>query len=699
MFLHRRLPVYLQAEAAECGLACIGMIAAYWGRELDMPALRRRSPVSLQGARLSDLIRAAEGLEMSPRALKLDLDALAELRLPAVLHWEFNHFVVLKKLTRTGAIIHDPGVGERHVSRNALSRSFTGIALELKPSGNFRQEKESSTVGLGTIMRGVNGILPPLLQTLFLSICIQLVVITLPFLTQLSIDHVIPARDLDLLQVLAIGFGVIYATRPILEWLRARLIIFIGIQFSEQMTSNVVRYLLSLRLGFFEKRSIGDLLTRIEATERLRDLLIDGFVTAVVDALLAIFILGMMFYYSPLLGTIVSLVALLVIILRLAFIPALRRQVNETLQNKGLEQAELIESMRGIASIKFAGKESDRQSIWNNRLSSYLNSLSHMQALQANYIFIKDIVMNLSIVLLVYMGIRLVLDADVTFTLGAFVAFTTYREMFFNRLNSLLEMLLEFSMSRVHLERLAEILSETAEQRPSEFHRINNETVELDLHQVSFCFEGSQKLILNDINAHISKGDRIMLFGPSGAGKTTLLKILSGIYTPTDGRIMLNYLDVAGPGLRVLRDHCATVLQGDYLFKGSVMDNITFFDRLPDTDFAIQCAKLACIDTDIQSMPMSYETLIGEMGSSLSQGQQQRVLLARALYLKRPILVLDEGTAHLDEETERKVLSNLRRLKLTIIMTAHKRSLADFATEVWNISPDGGIKETGSVSE
>ncbi|MFV0335804.1 MAG: peptidase domain-containing ABC transporter [Tropicimonas sp.] len=694
MFMRRSLPVYLQAEAAECGLACVGMIAAYWGREIDLPALRRRAPISVQGARLSDLIRTAEGLDMTTRALKVDLEALGQVRLPAILHWEFNHFVVLKRLTQSGAIVHDPGIGERRVSRDTLSRSFTGIVLELTPGNGFRPERERSTIGLGTIMRGVSGIVAPLLQTLLLSVCIQMVLLALPFLTQLSIDHVVPTRDLDLLQVLAIGFAVIFATGPLLEWLRARQVIFIGIQFSEQMTSNVVRYLLSLPLGFFEKRSIGDLLSRMDATERLRDLLINGFVTVLVDTLLATLILGMMVYYSPLLGTVVALTAVLVIVLRLAFIPALRRQVNETLQGKGLEQAELIESMRGIASIKFAGKEAERQSIWNNRLSTYLNSMSLLQATQANYVFVKDLLINLSIVLLVYMGIRLVLNPEVAFSLGAFVAFATYREMFFARLNSLLEMLIEFSMSRVHLERLAEILSEDSEPRTSEFHRRISDEVDLQMSKVGFRFDGSQKLVLREVDTRIQKGQRIVLFGPSGAGKTTLLKILAGIYQPTDGRISLNDLDVAGAGLRVLRSHCATVLQGDYLFKGSVMDNITFFDRLPDTDFAIQCAKLACIDTDIQAMPMSYETLVGEMGSSLSQGQQQRVLLARALYLKRPILILDEGTAHLDEETEHKVLSNLRRLGLTVVMTAHKRALADFGTEIWEIDRDGALRRS-----
>lgn len=453
MFARHKLPVYLQAEATECGLACIGMIAAYWGREIDLPALRRRAPPSLQGTRLSDRIRIADGLDLSSRALKAELDGLREVRLPAILHWDFNHFVVLKKLGKSHAIIHDPGVGERRASLDALSRSFTGIVPELQPNASFRPERVRDTIRLGALMGAVKGLTGPVMQILLISTGLQLVMIAQPFFTQLAIDHVVPTRDLDLLQVLAIGFTAIYASGPIMDWLRTRLIIFVSIQFSEQMSSNVTRYLLSLPLGFFEKRSIGDLLTH-------------GFATALIDAVLAAVMLVMIFYYSPILGWIALLTAVLVVVLRLAFLPAIRHLVNETLQRKGQEQSELIETMRGIASVKFAGKEDERQAIWNNRLSGCLNSMSQLQSVQANYTFAKDLVVNLSIVLLVYVGIRQVLDPDLTFTLGAFVAFVSYREMFFTRLHALLDMLVEYSMSRVHLRRLGEVLSEEAKSRP-----------------------------------------------------------------------------------------------------------------------------------------------------------------------------------------------------------------------------------------
>lgn len=691
MFQRKTLPVYLQSEAAECGLACVGMVAAYWGHQVDLPELRRRHPVTLQGATLKDMMRVAERLGMRPRAVKAEMSALDQLRLPVVLHWEFNHFVVLKRLGKDHAILHDPGAGERRVPLAELSSSYTGIALEIVPGTDFRPERVRSTIGLGQVLRGVTGLWGPLTQTLVLSLFIQLIAIGLPFFTQLAIDDVVPTSDLDLLAVLALGFCLVYVTQPILEWLRQRLVIYLSIQFSAQMTANVVGYLLSLPLSFFEKRSIGDLLARLEASERLRDLLVQGFVTTFVDVVLALVTLAMMFYYSVTLGVVVSIATIAVILLRLAYMPELRRMVNETLQRKGLEQSELIESLRGIASVKLSGRETEREAIWNNRFSGFLNATSGLESLQANYMVLKDVVVNVSIVVLIYLGIRFVLDAENAFTLGAFVAFAAYREMFFQRLNSFLEMLIQFSLSRVHLERLGEILGEEREAVPSDYHTVRSDRLSLEFENVSFQFAPDRPKVLRDVSLEFVKGQTVMLFGPSGSGKTTLLKLIAGVYAPSDGRLRLNGMDVAGVGLRHLRAHCATVLQGDYLFKGSVLDNITFFDRLPDTDLAMQCARIACIDDVIEKMPMSYETLIGEMGSSLSQGQQQRVLLARALYLERPVLVLDEGTAHLDEETERRVLRNIGKLGVTVVMTAHKRELESYADTIWNVDGEGRV--------
>jgi ATP-binding cassette subfamily B protein RaxB len=691
LFFRKTLPIFRQSEAAECGLACVGMVASYWGKEYDLPALRRKFPITLQGAALNDLIRVSKNLGLTTRALKVEMGALPEISLPAIIHWEFNHFVVLSKIGKNYVIIHDPALGQRRISLPELSKSFTGVVLELRPDADFQKEKVKSRISLYKFFSQVRGLLTPLIQILVFSILIQFAAIVMPFLTQMAIDNVAPTNDLELLKVLALGFGVIFALRPFIEWLRNRLIIYVSTQFSSQLTSNLIRYLFSLPLPYFEKRSIGDLLTRLEASDRLRDLLTQGFVSAFVDVLLGIVTLAMMFYYATKLGFVILITTALVLIIRLFFIPNLRMLVNETLQKSGREQAELIESLRGISSIKFAQKEAEREAIWNNSFTSFINSAAELEANQANYLFLRDLILNIGLVVVIYMGIRQVIDVNSGFTLGAFFAFAAYRDLFFQRLGSFLEQLVEFSMSRVHLERLTEIISEDPEQEPSEYFQYKPEDITLELANVGYRFGEDKELIFNDVSVSVSSGQRIMIFGPSGTGKTTLLKVLSGVYPPSTGIVRLNGTDVQAAGLRYLRSNVAAVLQSDYLFKGSVIDNITFFDRIPDFEFAMQCSQIACVHDEIMQLPMSYESLVGEMGTSLSQGQQQRVLLARALYQKKPILLLDEGTAHLDEENESKVLSNLKSLGVIMVMTAHKSSLKSFATSIWTIDNNGCV--------
>jgi len=661
-----RLPVIRQSEVSECGLACLGMIATFNGKTFDLPSLRRRFPVSIQGATLNDLIRIAQAMEFRARALRVELDGLKDVRLPAILHWDFAHFVVLKSISRNHVIIHDPALGERKVSLAELSASFTGVALELTPAPEFKREKNVQRIRLLEIFRQTTGVTVPLLQVLAFSLIIQAIALIIPFYSQLAIDKVVPVGDTGLLRVLALGFGIFYVLDPVVTWMRARLVIYVSMQLSAQLTANMVRALLALPLPFFEKRSIGDVLTRLEAAERLRELLSEGFVAILVDSLLAVLTLAMMFYYAPTLAVVVIVMTVLMAAIRLGFVPILQRLVNDQLQKQGSEQSELIETMRGITSIKFAQKELERESIWNRAFTGMVNSA--------------------------------VIDPTNTFTVGAFFAFMSYQSMFFSRVESFLGQMIEFSMTRVHLERLSEIVFEEPEPKVSELHQVLQQAFKLQLDEVSYSFEADGRPLLQNISASVNEGDRIAIYAPSGTGKTTLLKLLTGIYTPNGGTITMNGTRITKTEMTLLRSQAAAVLQDDYLFKGSIVDNITFFDTEPDLERVMGCADLACVHEEIMSMPMNYESFVGEMGTSLSQGQQQRVLIARALYQGKPLLVLDEGTANLDAENEKRLLENLVKIGVTVIFAAHSKNVADYATHIWTIGSDKKlvVQKTGN---
>jgi len=693
-----RLPVIRQSEVSECGLACLGMIATFNGKTFDLPSLRRRFPVSIQGATLNDLIRIAQAMEFRARALRVELDGLKDVRLPAILHWDFAHFVVLKSISRNHVIIHDPALGERKVSLAELSASFTGVALELTPAPEFKREKNVQRIRLLEIFRQTTGVTVPLLQVLAFSLIIQAIALIIPFYSQLAIDKVVPVGDTGLLRVLALGFGIFYVLDPVVTWMRARLVIYVSMQLSAQLTANMVRALLALPLPFFEKRSIGDVLTRLEAAERLRELLSEGFVAILVDSLLAVLTLAMMFYYAPTLAVVVIVMTVLMAAIRLGFVPILQRLVNDQLQKQGSEQSELIETMRGITSIKFAQKELERESIWNRAFTGMVNSAAKLGLAQSNFELMRHLVQNVGYVLVVYLGIGFVIDPTNTFTVGAFFAFMSYQSMFFSRVESFLGQMIEFSMTRVHLERLSEIVFEEPEPKVSELHQVLQQAFKLQLDEVSYSFEADGRPLLQNISASVNEGDRIAIYAPSGTGKTTLLKLLTGIYTPNGGTITMNGTRITKTEMTLLRSQAAAVLQDDYLFKGSIVDNITFFDTEPDLERVMGCADLACVHEEIMSMPMNYESFVGEMGTSLSQGQQQRVLIARALYQGKPLLVLDEGTANLDAENEKRLLENLVKIGVTVIFAAHSKNVADYATHIWTIGSDKKlvVQKTGN---
>lgn len=692
MFFKGKVPVYLQAEHAECSLACIGMVAAYWGKEYDLPTLRQRFPVSMRGANLRDMVQVAQSLGLIARPLKAELLGLRKLMLPVILHWGFDHFVVLTEISRNHVLIHDPAVGKRRISLAELSDGFTGVLLDIQPAIEFRKDKLRKKVGFFSIFGQTAGLFLPLVQLIIFSFFVQLSILIIPFFSQVSIDQAVPSGDLPLVKILAIGFGIFFILNPVAAWLRQRLIIFITAQFSVQLMRNLVKYLLSLPVSYFEKRSVGDLLTRLDASERLRDLITHGFILSLIDIIMIVISIVMMFYYSYVIGLVVLLSCLLVVSFRIIFIPIISLRVNETLQQQGRQQGELIESLRGAMSVKFARKETERESVWSSVYTAYINSDAKLQATQANYNFVKDLIISLSGIVSIYIGITLIMNPDSGFTIGAFVAFESYRSIFNDKLSSFLDQLVEFSLARVHLERLTDILYAEPEPEPSQYRFVVPRFEKIDLVDLGYSFDSERGRVFSEFSAVLNKGDRIMIFGPSGTGKTTLLKVIAGVYTPSSGVIRCNGVEIDAQNQRYLRSMVSAVLQSDRLFSGSILENITFFDQKPDVAFAMECAKLACIHDDISSFSMSYETLIGEVGSTLSQGQQQRVLIARALYQRTEILILDEGTAHLDERVETQLLENVRDLGLTVVMAAHKEELGRFCNKIWRFECDGIIE-------
>lgn len=662
------LPMIRQTEVAECANACLAMVAGSYGLQTDMAALRRRFPGSARGVTLRDLMENANTLGFSTRALKVDIEHLEKVERPAILHWDLNHFVVLAQISSKSAIIHDPAIGIRKLSLVEFGKHYTGIALELVPRSDFRPQDERTKLGLSSLWTRINGLRRAILQVLLLSAIILAFTLAIPQYLQTVVDHVLPSSDRSLLIVIAIGFALFQVFEIAAKTLRSMVILHAGTTMAYHISINLFSHLLRLPLSYFSRRHVGDIVARFGSIEPIKDFLTQGLTSGIIDGIMAIGTLVLMFLYSPTLA-IVSLGALsAILLLRLILFRSFYRATEAEIVANAAENSSFIENMRGMQTIKAFALERPRQERWQHFLTASFNERVRVQKFEIGFSSFEDLIEGLSSILIVFLAARMSLQGD--FTIGAIFAFMAYRDHFNSSLTSLIDLVIDFRMLSLHLERLSDIATTPPDQDGGTPLKIERGKIEFQ--SVSFRYDDGQPEVINEASFVINKGESVGLIGPSGSGKTTLLKMMMGLLPKTSGEILIDDVPLSRLDMNNFRRQVAVVMQDDLLFSGSIADNIALFDPSPDVDWIHHCAKLACIHEDIAEMSMGYETLVGDMGSSLSGGQVQRLQLARAFYRRPSILFIDEGTSNLDVATEHKVNTAIKSLGITRVVVAHR---------------------------
>jgi ATP-binding cassette subfamily B protein RaxB len=670
----------LQSEAAECGLACLAMVSDAHGLHLDLADLRRRFSVSLKGATLTSLIRHAQALHFAARPVRLDLEELPQLRLPCILHWNLNHFVVLKSVKGRKAVLLDPAAGERHLSISEVSDAFTGVALELAPSAQFKPADERKVIRLRDLTGPVIGLSRTLLQVFLLALALEVFALAAPLFNQFVVDEVILTADRELLSVLVVGFGLLLITQTTIEVLRSWILMRLSIDVRMQWTGSLFAHLLKLPPAYFEKRRLGDLVSRFGSINALQSTLTTAVVSAVLDGIMGLLALGMMLAYSLSLAGVVLASTLAYGLLRWTFYRPFREASQERLVLSARENTHFLETLRAVVPIKLAGFESERRARWQNLLTDVFNRDVKTQKLGILFTSGSTFITGFSSLLFFTMGAGQVMDN--TITLGMLMAFTSYASNFSGRINALIGYGIDLKMLGIHAERVADIALAEPEPAATVETDITRLRPRLEVRNLSFRYADGEPWILRDLNLVINQNESVAIIGPSGCGKTTLLKILLGLLQPTDGEVLLDGIPIKRIGLPTYRSMIGAVLQDDALFTGSIAENISFFAVNSDQSRMESCANIAAIHDEINQMPMGYQTLLGDMGNSLSGGQKQRVLLARALYRDTKILMLDEATSHLDIFNEHRIVGALAAMKLTRIVVAHRRETIDGADRV-----------------
>ncbi|WP_202109359.1 peptidase domain-containing ABC transporter [Bordetella sp. 15P40C-2] len=672
----RRLETVLQTEAAECGLACVAMVAGYHGYRVGLTQLRRRFSISQKGGNLTALMRTSAELGLAGRAVKLDLPALEALKTPCILHWEFNHFVVLERVSSGLAYIHDPAQGFRRVRMEEVSRKFTGVALELWPTDTFEKRDTYEKVSLSRLVGSLRGLRGAFLQILVFSVSLEVFVLAAPFYVQWTVDHALASADLDLVSLLAMSFGVLVVCQNLTSALRSWLLMHVSMLWNMRWRSDMFSHLIRLPLDFFIRRHLGDLLSKFGAVDEIQRTFTTSFLEGTLDGAMTLLTLGLMVCYSPRLAAIVALTAVVCCCVRALWFKPLRAAASEHLIHAAKQDSHFLETLRGMRAIKLFSREEGRRQAWLALMVDQLNADTRVRRLTLLHRHCNALVCGLENIAVVWLGAIYVIDGALS--VGALMAFIAYKTLFQSRISGLTEKVAEFRMLTVQADRLADIALAEEERVDDGFSADLIEPIEpyraaqVDVAGLSFRYDRSEPWVLHDVSFTIYPGESVAITGESGCGKSTLAHVLLGILAPTAGTVILRESGAQHRGAGSLRRAFGTVMQDDMLLAGSLFDNISFFDSQADPAWVIACAKMACIHDEIEALLMRYDTLAGDMGSALSGGQKQRVLLARALYKKPACLLLDEATSHLDVDCERRVNAAIRALKMTRIIIAHR---------------------------
>lgn len=691
-----RVRLIRQTEVAECGLASLTMVANFHGLDIDLGTMRRRYSPSMRGAPLRALINLADTIGLTPRAVKLPLEELGNLHMPAVLHWDLNHYVVIEAVKAGKALIHNPDGRSNWMPLHEVSDHFTGVALELRPSNDFNRQSLRERLHVSQLWQSMTGLKRALVQVLLLSVVLQIFVLAMPYYMQVAIDSALPALDNDLLTVLALGFGLFTIINVLASLLRSFVLMSAGASVGFALATNVARRLFRLPMEWFEKRHTGDVLSRFQSITPIQNLLTQGAVAALVDGVMAIFTLAVMFYYSPLLALIAIVAFVLYGAARFVTFSFQREAQEAAIITAGKEQTTMIETLRGMVTLRLFGRETLRHAFWQTRLTDSVNANIRLSRIGIWQSSANLLIFGIENIITIWLAIGFVIEGA-GFSVGMVFAYMAYKNQFITKSAALVDQAIQFKMLSLHLERLSDIALSDEDRSFSSDTNANTELVgKIELRDIHYRYSSSDPYVLRGVNLTVEAGEHVAITGPSGGGKSTLLKIMLGLVEPEGGEVLIDGIPLHRFGYKSFHRQIAAVLQEDSLFAGSIADNIALFDEKIDTELVHAAATAASISEDILRMPMQYETLIGDMGSTLSGGQKQRVLLARALYRRPRILLMDEGTAHLDAHHEAVVNSAISAMGITRIVIAHRQETIAAADRVIEMR-DGAFIEMPAI--
>jgi ABC-type bacteriocin/lantibiotic exporter with double-glycine peptidase domain len=667
----RSVPFVQQLEWTDCGAASLCMVMAYYGREAKLAEVREAMGIGRDGVSAKSILDTAERYGLTGRGIKVDTSQIKLVKTGTILHWEFNHFVVFERVVPTGVRIVDPATGPRDVPFDQFGKAFTGVAIELIPTDRFTKVKREK----GRLTRYVQELMSEkglFSRIVVVSLALRLIGLGMPLLTGMIIDRVVPRADYDLLYVCLATIAGMVVFNLIADVVRMYLLLHLRISLDTRMTLGFLDHMVSLPYAFFQRRSTGDLMMRVDSNSTVREIVTSKSMSALIDGVFVLLYAVIIFYVNPMLGVITLAMSAAEAVVFLCARPTYHRLLAADLDKQAKAHSYMVQMLGGIETLKCAGAERLGVEKWSNLYTDELNVKMRRARVSAYVDGIRGAIAALGPLLILTIGATAVMTNQMT--LGMMLAMNSLATSLFGPLSQLVSSALELQLVRGHMDRIDDVLQTPLEQDRDAVQQPPRLRGQISVRKLSFKYGDQAPLVVQDVSLDITPGMSVALVGPSGSGKSTLLNLLAGLYKPVGGEVVYDGRPLHDMDVRTVRQQIGIVPQHPFIFGGTLRENVALTAPGAQLDRIIAACKVSCLHDDITEMPMNYDTVVSDGGGSLSGGQRQRIAIARAVIRNPSVMLLDEATSALDNATEKRVIENLERQRCTRITVAHRLS-------------------------
>ena len=672
----RKLPMIFQSETQECGLACLAMVSGFYGNGSDLGEMRSRFGIAGLGASAKQLLQFSSSLELAGRAISVEPEELRCLKLPAILHWDMDHFVVLKKVSQRYITIHDPAVGIRNYKFTDVGSHLSGVALELSPTPEFGSGGHKPGLTLDQLFTGISLNGRDIGLVFLVTLFIQLLALLSPLYLQLVIDQGLTRGDYDLIFALAFLFMLLVVMKTALTHIRGLHILQFGNRVGFELVGGIARHLFRLPLSYFDRREMGDIVSRFGSLETIRRLVTQEMITILVDGAFSLVTLILLYIYHPTLAIVVMGFVSFNLAIRLLCVDWERELRKEGLVVGARQQSKFMENIRTILTTKVNGIEEERHSLWETSYVKHVNAGFRLENLQLTLASAQALTFGIENILIILLGSAYVIEGRIS--LGQLMSFMFLKQHFASSVLAMLPKYIEIKMLNLELDRVADITQQAREKNPDSNSLLKPDfSGDISLVNLSFAYRGCSKPIFQNLSDTIPAGKCTAILGASGSGKTTLLKILLGIENPSSGSVVVGDKKLEDFSAHSIRTASSTLLNGDGLLSGDLAYNINLDQRPNDWEAMSDVCELVGLSELVDSLPLGFATEVGEMGNMFSTGQVQRILLARALYRSPDLLILDESLSHLDTTSAIQLVEEIKKKGITTVLVTHNDELAN----------------------